>query len=118
MLENGLISERPVQLIVNEYTPGQGIAAHTDAKLFGDTIISLSLGSSCGFVFTLNDGVNNDGIEYFVKPRTLMIMNGPSRSDWKHCIPSRKTDKDIATGETVPRTVRISLTFRTIKTCK
>ena len=40
------------QLIVNEYTPGQGISAHTDAKIFGDNIITLSLGSHCGFVFT------------------------------------------------------------------
>ena len=42
------ISELPDQLIINEYEPGQGIANHVDCEpCFGDTVISISLGSSC-----------------------------------------------------------------------
>ncbi|MBK7911792.1 alpha-ketoglutarate-dependent dioxygenase AlkB [Candidatus Pollutiaquabacter sp.] len=38
----------PDQAIINEYESGQGIAPHIDCEpCFGDTIISLSLGSSC-----------------------------------------------------------------------
>lgn len=39
--------ELPDQLIVNEYPAGEGIEAHIDAPLFTDTIVSISLGSSC-----------------------------------------------------------------------
>lgn len=118
MLDGGYITERPIQLIVNEYTPGQGIYPHTDAKMFGDPIISLSLGSSCGFIFTsdADDAEDDqaDRYEYLVRPRTLMIMSGPSRSDWRHGIPLRKTDKDEKTGATVKRGTRVSMTFRTV----
>lgn len=45
-----LVSERifartPEQVIVNEYRPGQGIAAHVDHPAFGPAIASLSLAS-------------------------------------------------------------------------
>lgn len=110
MLDNQLISERPVQLIVNEYTPGQGIAAHTDAKVFGDPVISLSLGSHCMFVFT--QGTKK--IELYLKPRTLIIMRGESRWNWQHAIPLKKSDVNPVTGKTEQRGIRISLTFRTV----
>lgn len=110
MLDNQLISERPVQLIVNEYTPGQGIAAHTDAKVFGDPVISLSLGSHCMFVFT--QGTKK--IELYLKPRTLIIMRGESRWTWQHAIPLKKSDVNPVTGKTEQRGIRISLTFRTV----
>ena len=44
------------QLIVNDYAPGQGIPAHVDAPLFTDTIISISLGSSCVMEFSNESG--------------------------------------------------------------
>ena len=40
------------QLIVNEYMPGQGISAHIDCEpCFGDTIVTVSLGSACEMDF-------------------------------------------------------------------
>ena len=43
----GLIAQTPDQVIVNEYAPGQGIAAHVDCEpCFGHRIFSLSLGSA------------------------------------------------------------------------
>jgi len=45
--EEGFIDAEPDQVIINEYYPGQGIAPHVDCEpCFGDTIISLSLGST------------------------------------------------------------------------
>ncbi|MBL8596335.1 MAG: alpha-ketoglutarate-dependent dioxygenase AlkB [Devosia sp.] len=45
---DGIFEAVPDQVIVNEYLPGQGIAAHVDCEpCFGDMIASLSLGSGC-----------------------------------------------------------------------
>ena len=42
----GLFSRLPVQALVNEYQPGQGISAHKDYEPF-DEVASLSLASGC-----------------------------------------------------------------------
>ena len=43
-----LIPEVPNQVLINEYEPGQGIGGHIDKEpWFKDTIVNLSLGSSC-----------------------------------------------------------------------
>ena len=98
------ISEKQFdQLIINEYTPGQGISAHTDhIRLFDDTIAILSLGSDIIMKFTKGDLL----YEHFIKRNSLTIMQSDSRYLWKHSIPSRKSDNGV------PRNTRISLTFR------
>src|SRR4030095_273508 len=53
---DGLMPELPDQLIVNEYPAGEGIDAHIDAPLFTDTIVSISLGSSCIMEFMTESG--------------------------------------------------------------
>src|SRR5690606_8268221 len=46
--EDTFIDAIPDQVIINEYFAGQGIAPHVDCEpCFGDTILSLSLGSAC-----------------------------------------------------------------------
>lgn len=48
LFEDGIFSQAPDQAIINEYLPGQGIAAHIDCiPCFADTIASISLGSNC-----------------------------------------------------------------------
>lgn len=110
MINQKLITQRPVQLINNEYLPGQGIAAHTDARVFGDTVTSLSLGSHCGFTFTRE----LSQVEIFLKPRTLIIMSGDSRYKWNHSIPGRKSDINPTTKVNEKRGTRVSMTFRTV----
>jgi alkylated DNA repair dioxygenase AlkB len=91
------------QLIVNRYEPGQGIAAHTDhIKLFGDTIISLSLGSQCIMNFAHGGKI----IDVFLARCSLAILQDDARYKWTHSIASRKSDNGI------PRSIRISMTFR------
>lgn len=98
------------QVIVNEYIPGQGISAHIDAKgSFADTIVSLSLGSGCNFVFKRDDNIK----EFYVPRRTFMIMTGDARYKWTHAIPSRKSD--FVDGERRARQVRVSITWRKMK---
>jgi len=97
------------QIIVNEYEPGQGIAAHIDRRTFGDVVASLSLGSEWPMEFAARDG---RVIEVFMPVGALLLMTGPSRFEWTHYIRPRKSD--MRNGQRVARTRRVSLTFRTL----
>ncbi len=110
--ENNLIDFIPDQAIINEYESGQGIAPHIDCEpCFGDTIISLSLGSTCVMNYE-NEPNSKNKIGIFVEPRTLLIMKNESRYNWYHGIPQRKSDK--YNNENIKRERRISITFRKV----
>lgn len=109
--DDGHIAVVPDQVIVNEYTPGQGIADHIDCEpCFGDTIISLSLGSGCIMNFTRK--TDDYRIPVWLEPRSIVVLKGAARNTWKHGIPPRKTDE--VNGQKFERTTRISLTFRKV----
>ena len=107
----GYFQRDPDQVIVNEYTAGQGISAHTDVvSAFGDTIASLSLGSGCVMQFSNpSTDVKHD---IYLEPRSLIIMSDDVRYKWKHAIPARKTD--TINSIKYMRSRRVSLTFRTV----
>ena len=105
----GYIDNPMEQLIINEYIPGQGIYWHKDSFVFGEKILSISLGSACLFQLRRYNLLQN----IYLRPRTLVIMTGEARYKFQHGIPACKTD--IHDGIRIPRGVRISLTFRTIK---
>lgn len=112
MIDEKIIDFVPDQAIVNEYEVGQGISSHIDCEpCFGDTIISLSLNSSCiiNFEKVLN---SKHKIGIFVEPKTLLVMKNESRFDWFHGIPQRKSDK--FNNEITKRERRISITFRKV----
>jgi alkylated DNA repair dioxygenase AlkB len=103
----------PDQLIVNEYEPGQGIAAHVDCvPCFGPVICSLTLGSSC--VMTLSEVSGEGGAELLLDRASLLVLSGPARYGWRHAIPGRKSDR--IDGRVIPRGRRVSLTFRNVVT--
>lgn len=107
----GHIDDIPDQVIINEYVPGQGIALHVDCEpCFGDTILSLSLGSDCVMDFSHlhSETVHQQPLQ----ARSLVIMKKEARYDWQHGIAARKTDK--INGMTVKRKRRLSLTFRKV----
>jgi alkylated DNA repair dioxygenase AlkB len=112
LYRNKLIDFLPDQAIINEYEPGQGIASHIDCEpCFGDTIISLSLGSSC--VMNFSREVNSiDKTAVLLEPRVLVIMKKESRYDWFHGIPPRKSDK--FNDNLIKRQRRVSITFRKV----
>lgn len=112
MFNEKVINFVPDQAIVNEYEPGQGIAAHIDCEpCFGDTIISLSLGSSAVMNFT--EKIHSDNkLEIFLQPRSLIVMKYESRYKYYHAIPARK--KDILLGNKFDRNRRVSVTFRKV----
>lgn len=105
------ISELPDQLIINEYEPGQGIANHVDCEpCFSDTIISISLGSSC-----IMDFINlstKQKVEVMLESGSLVVLSGDARHNWTHGIAQRKTD--IFKGTKSERQLRISMTFRKV----
>jgi len=109
MIDLKYINEHPDQLIINEYMPGQGIGEHKDSTQFEETIISVSLASTCLFQFL--KGYNSDiTYDVFLQPRTMVIMKDESRYLWTHHIPARKID--IIDNHRKKRERRVSLTFR------
>jgi alkylated DNA repair dioxygenase AlkB len=109
--DDGFIAAIPDQVIINEYVPGQGIAAHIDCEpCFGDTILSLSLGSSCMMDFHHTKG--DEIVSYLLEARSLIVMEGEARYDWKHGIVARKSDE--VDKRIIKRGRRVSLTFRKV----
>lgn len=105
--------KRPDQVIVNEYLPGQGIAAHVDCvPCFGPVIASLTLGSACEMIFA--NRASGERRSCMLHPNSLIVLSGPARFEWTHAIPARKTDS--IGGQRVPRRRRVSLTYRTVNT--
>lgn len=112
LVSNGWFEKPPDQLIVNEYLPGQGISAHVDCvPCFGDVIVSISLLSACEMVFKERGTDQRRAV--VLEPRSALLIAGPARSDWTHEIPARKSDP--IDGQRVPRSRRLSLTFRTVE---
>lgn len=98
------------QVIINEYEPGQGISNHIDCiPCFEDIIISVSLLSSCVMQFSKD----TEKHELLLNPRSILLLNGEARYNWKHGIKAVKNDKWLNT--IIPRGRRISITFRKIK---
>lgn len=112
LVADGRFAAVPDQVIANEYLPGQGISAHVDCEpCFGDVIASLSLLSACEMRFSnLESGETRAAI---LPRRSLLVLQGPARSDWTHAIPARRSD--VIDGLRVMRQRRVSLTFRTMR---
>jgi alkylated DNA repair dioxygenase AlkB len=111
LLSEGYMQDMPDQLIVNEYEPGQGIAAHVDCiPCFGSIVCSVTLGSQCVMELTEVAGLGSESL--LLEYGSLLVLAGESRYNWKHGIPARKSDK--FGGLLLRRSRRVSLTFRTV----
>lgn len=111
LFQAGHLSKLPDQLIINEYQPGQGIANHIDCEpCFGDTIISVSLGSNC--VMDFINLKTKEKLEVMLEPRSLVVISGEARHKWTHGIAARKVDS--FKGVKSKRKLRISMTFRNV----
>lgn len=110
LVRDGLMPAMPDQLIVNEYPAGTGIPAHVDHASFDDTIVSITLGSSCVMDFG-RPGVS-EVESVFLKPRSALVLSGEARQRWTHAIPARLADAWQDAEYTRGR--RVSLTFRTM----
>ncbi len=105
-------SALPVQCIVNEYRPGQGIGMHADHRDFGDVVASLSLAADWPMRFRprsvrpyARDGLPGDEVAVLPR-RSVLVLAGEARRDWMHGIDRADTAREAAT--------RVSATFRTL----
>ncbi len=111
LLTLGIFKEKPDQVIINEYLPGQGISPHIDCEpCFDDTIVSLSLLSGVTMDFT--HSIKNEKVAVYLQPRSIVVLQGGSRYDWQHSIAPRKTD--VCENKNIKRSRRVSLTFRKV----
>jgi alkylated DNA repair dioxygenase AlkB len=108
-VSEGRIDQVPDQVTINEYFPGQGIAAHSDYLHFGGTVLDLSLLSPCVMEFLKG----RSRIPLALEPRSLLTLRGESRYDWEHRIPARKAD--VFEGRKWARERRVSVTFRRLR---
>ena len=100
------------QALVSEYEPGQGIGSHIDKEACHmDTIISLSLGSSCVMELTNQDD-ESQKVPIWLAPRSIAVLSEDAKTQWMHGIPSRKTD--VWEGRKYERGRRVSITFRSL----
>jgi len=91
-----------IQCTINEYVPGIGIASHVDThSAFEDGIASLTLGGGCAFrLQRASDGAD---LSIWLPPRSLLILRGAARYQWKHSISGRKFDRvELAASCAVP----------------
>lgn len=108
LVQYGLFLAPANQVGVNEYQPGQGIAPHVDRNE-GD-IASLSLGSGC--VMDLVSLYGKPSISFFLAPRSVIVITGEARTEWKHGIARRQ--KDVIDGRAYRRRRRVAIVFRHI----
>jgi alkylated DNA repair dioxygenase AlkB len=107
----GFVDDAIVNIVVNEYTPGQGIGLHHDFPGFGPTVVAVSLGSPVLLDLVL-PGTGREAV-LDVAPRSLWVLGGDARREWQHGIAHRKTD--VVGGRKRPRGRRVSITMRTAR---
>jgi alkylated DNA repair dioxygenase AlkB len=106
----GHFDRPPDQVIVNEYLPGQGIAAHIDCSpCFGPVVATVSLGDAWVMDFTSPQGTS---VAVQLPVGSVAILSGESRSRWRHGIAKRKGD--LLPAGRRERSRRVSVTFRTV----
>ena len=88
------------QVGVNEYRPGAGIGWHKDKAQFG-IVVGVSLLAPATMRFRWADGARWNRISHTLKPRSIYLLSGESRTEWEHSIPPQTN-------------LRYSVTFRTL----
>ena len=111
LARDGHLDGDAASVVINEYEPGQGIAAHRDYAPFGDAVAAVSLLAPCVVDFADPDSDARRAID--VAPRSLYVFRGDARWRWTHGIAPRKAD--VIDGAKRPRARRLSITFRTLR---
>ena len=91
-----------VEVLVTEYDSGAGIGWHRDAPMFGPTVVGVSLLSACRLRFQRGKGPTQNTYSLTLQPRSVYVLGGAARSEWRHCIPSTQA-------------LRYSITLRTVR---
>jgi alkylated DNA repair dioxygenase AlkB len=89
------------EALVTEYAPGAGIGWHRDAPAFG-SVAGISLAGWCRMRFQTGTGAARMTYTLELPPRSIYVLTGEARANWKHMIPPT-------------RELRYSITFRTLR---
>jgi alkylated DNA repair dioxygenase AlkB len=110
------------QCIVNRYVLGEGISPHTDHQtFFAEPILSVSLNSSCVMEFDLSahnniiKDVRNVMIPVLLEQRSVVVLRGEARLNWRHAIKPKKIDHYPSLKYHKARALRYSITFRKLR---
>ncbi|MCO5589628.1 hypothetical protein L7F22_043596 [Adiantum nelumboides] len=109
------------QMILNIYTPGQGIADHIDIPhRFLDGIMILSFGSGISMNFApANKNQEDESFSLYLQPGSICILTGKSRWEWTHGITPQTYDlvydKQTDHIHKIERSPRFSITIRWLK---
>lgn len=107
------------QLILNLYTPAEGLAPHTDlVHRFADGIILCSFGPHhTGTVMDFTHETKASQ-HLFLPSGSVLVLSGEARYEWKHGITARSFDRvqrvDGIGMEKVRRSIRLSVTIRSM----
>jgi alkylated DNA repair dioxygenase AlkB len=112
LLDEGLVTTLPDHVLINDYLPGQGIAAHLDEMPHPDSqVVTISLLDTYPMEFARIG--SSEKVEQWLQRRSVAVMNGASRTEWTHEILKRKADLVQGGGRRV-RGRRVSITYRTM----
>lgn len=111
IVDRGILDSQPDQVIINEYSPGEGIKPHKDRNYFENQICGVNLGSGCVMRFIQVRG--GEVVDIEIPRRSLYVIQDEARYKWKHAIPPRK--KDNIDGNIQHRERRLSITYRKVR---
>ena len=76
------------QVLVTEYSSGSQIGWHRDKATFAE-VIGISLLAPCRFRFRRqrSDDSKWERASLILEPRSIYLLDGPSRTQWQHSIP-------------------------------
>ena len=121
-------------VLLNEYKPGQGIMPHVDGPLFYPTIATVSLGSHTLLDVYPKKRSGDDQttpskeFSLLVEPGSLLVLKDHLYTSYLHGIEEVEADTvtskvisprdDLAPGQVLPRSTRVSLTIRHVPNTK
>ena len=102
LVQRGIFPEKapPNHVLLNEYMPGQGIAAHKDGPLYASRVAVLSLGSHATFQFvSAVDGATAAAASLLLPPRGMLVFAGTEAyTQHLHSVPPCKEDDLLRPG--------------------
>ncbi|MDQ3290301.1 MAG: alpha-ketoglutarate-dependent dioxygenase AlkB, partial [Bacteroidota bacterium] len=82
LVEQKIVSIQPDQVIINEYSPGEGLRPHKDRNYFENQICGVNLSSGCIMRFIKIAG--KDVVDVEVPRRSIYVMQDDARYKWNH----------------------------------
>jgi len=87
----------PNHVLVNEYSPGEGIMPHRDGPLYHPSVAILSLRAPIAFDFWPSAAAASDpdadpAASLLLEPRSLLVFRGDAYTDFHHAIAQRAVD--------------------------